>query len=334
MKAVMLLSGGLDSLLAARVILEQGVELEALNFFTIFCNCTPKSRCCSSAASAVRQLGIQLKVINNTQDFLNVVRNPAHGYGSNLNPCIDCRILMFRKAGEYMHRTGASFIVTGEVLGERPMSQRRKAMKLIEKESGLQGLIVRPLSAANLEPSLPEQQGWIDRAKMLGIRGRSRKPQIALAASYGLKDYPCPAGGCLLTDPIFAARMRDLMQHQPDFSVSDVLLLKLGRHLRLTDSTKVIVGRDQSENERLKSLAREGDELFEAAEVPGPLTLLRGRIGSFERLAAAKITLTYGKARARVRAAVRVSSHQGSILQERVVAPLDAGEAETMRIGR
>ena len=226
MKAVMLLSGGLDSLLAARVLLDQGIELEALNFVTAFCNCTPKSRCCSSAASAVQQLGISLKVINSTQDFLKVVRNPAHGYGSNLNPCIDCRILMFRKAADYMRETGASFIVTGEVLGERPMSQRREAMNLIEKEAGLEGLIVRPLSAELLDPSMPEKEGWIDRKKLLAIRGRSRKPQIALAASYGLKDYPCPAGGCLLTDPIFAARMRDLMQHKPAFTVPDVSFSK------------------------------------------------------------------------------------------------------------
>jgi tRNA U34 2-thiouridine synthase MnmA/TrmU len=333
MKAVMLLSGGLDSLLAARVLLDQGIELEALNFVTLFCNCTPKSRCCSSAASAVQQLGISLKVINNTQDFLKVVQAPAHGYGSNLNPCIDCRILMFRKAADYMRETGASFIVTGEVLGERPMSQRREAMTLIEREAGLEGLIVRPLSAANLEPSIPEQRGWIDRGKLLGIRGRSRKPQIALAASYGLKDYPCPAGGCLLTDPIFAARMRDLMQHQPGFALPDVLLLKLGRHLRLTDEAKVIVGRDQPENERLKSLAREGDELLEAVDVPGPLSLLRGRIGVVERLVAAKVTLIYGKARGRAKTKVRVSSHRGEILEEKSVAPLDAAEAEGMRIG-
>ncbi|MGD1212376.1 MAG: hypothetical protein ABR973_13595 [Candidatus Acidiferrales bacterium] len=334
MKAVMLLSGGLDSLLAARVLLDQGIELEALNFVTLFCNCTPKSRCCSSAATAVKQLGIGLKVINNTQEFLEVVRNPLHGYGSNLNPCIDCRILMFRRAADYMRETGASFIVTGEVLGERPMSQRRDAMKLIEKEAGLEGLIVRPLSAELLDPSMPEKERWIDRRKLLAIRGRSRKPQIALAASYGLKDYPCPTGGCLLTDPIFAARMRDLMQHQPGFGIPDVLLLKLGRHLRLTNEAKVIVGRDQSENERLKSLAREGDELFEAVDVPGPLSLLRGRIDVVERLVAAKITLTYGKARHQARTKVRVSSHRGDILEERSVAPLDTTEAEGMRIGR
>ena len=304
----MLLSGGLDSLLAARVILDQGIALEALNFVTVFCNCTPSGRCCSSAASAVRQLGIGLKTLDNTREFLEVVRNPPHGYGSNLNPCIDCRILMFRRAGEYMRETGASFLVTGEVLGERPMSQRREAMRLIEKESGLEGLIVRPLSAALLDPSTPEKEGWVDRGRLLGIRGRSRKPQIALAACYGFKDYPCPAGGCLLTDPGFAARLRDLMKFHPAFELLDVQLLKLGRHLRLSPSAKAIVGRDEEENDRLLALAREGDALLEVADIPGPLTVLRGTFGEPDVLAAAAITAAYSKARREKAVAVRVRS--------------------------
>ena len=207
-----------------------------------------------------------------------------------------------------MRETGASFLVTGEVLGERPMSQRREAMKLIENESGLQGLIVRPLSAALLDPSIPEKEGWVDRARLLAIRGRSRKPQIALAASYGLKDYPCPAGGCLLTDPGFAARMRDLMKYQPGFALLDVQLLKMGRHLRLSPSAKAIVGRDEPENERLLALAGEGDALLEVADIPGPITLLRGTFGEPERLAAAAITAAYSKARREKSVAVRVRS--------------------------
>ncbi len=176
MRAVALLSGGLDSILAIRVLLEQGLELEALNFASVFCTCTPKHSACSAASSAVRQLGIDLVVVNTSEAFLEVVKHPKHGYGRNLNPCLDCRILMFRKAREYMRDIGAAFLVTGEVLGERPMSQRRQAMKLIEKEAGLEGLVVRPLSAGLLEPSIPEREGWVDREKLLSIRGRSRKP--------------------------------------------------------------------------------------------------------------------------------------------------------------
>ena len=209
MRAVALLSGGLDSLLAIKVMLEQGVEVEALNFVSVFCTCTPKSSSCSAARSAVRQLGVPLKALNTSKQFLEVVKSPKHGYGRNLNPCLDCRILMFRQARTYLRKTGASFVITGEVLGERPMSQRREAMKLIEAEAGLEGLVVRPLSAALLEPTIPEQKGWIDRSRLLKIRGRSRKPQIELARTYGLTDYPCPAGGCLLTDAGFAGRMMD-----------------------------------------------------------------------------------------------------------------------------
>ncbi|NQT21487.1 MAG: hypothetical protein HQ592_17410, partial [Planctomycetes bacterium] len=215
MRAVALLSGGLDSVLAVRVILDQGIDVEALNYVTVFCTCTPKNSSCSAASTAAAHLGVGLKTINTSRELLGAVKNPRHGYGRNLNPCLDCRILMFLKAKEYMQEIGASFLITGEVLGERPMSQRRDAMAIIERESGLDGLIVRPLCAKALEPSIPEKEGWVDRSKLLGITGRSRKPQIALAESYGINDYPCPAGGCLLTDAGFAARLRALMQHNP-----------------------------------------------------------------------------------------------------------------------
>ncbi|MCJ7704102.1 MAG: thiamine biosynthesis protein, partial [Desulfobacterales bacterium] len=176
MKAIALLSGGLDSTLAARLVLDQGIELEALNFMTVFCTCTNKGATCLASQKAVETLGIPLRVFNVSEEYLNVVRNPKHGYGSNMNPCIDCRIFMLKKAKVYMEESGASFIVTGEVLGQRPMSQRRDAMRLIEKEAGLEGLILRPLSAQFLPVTLPEREGWIDREKLLNIQGRSRKP--------------------------------------------------------------------------------------------------------------------------------------------------------------
>jgi len=224
MKAIALLSGGLDSTLAARVVIDQGIELEALNFMTVFCNCTNKGETCLASQKAVDALGIPLKVFNVSEEYLNVVKGPKHGYGRNMNPCIDCRIFMLKRAKAYMEGSGASFLVTGEVLGQRPMSQRRDAMRLIEKEGGLDGLILRPLSAKFLPPTIPEKEGWVDREKLLAIQGRSRKPQIRLAEAFGIRDYPCPAGGCLLTDPQFAKRMKDLIVHNPDFTLNDVHL--------------------------------------------------------------------------------------------------------------
>lgn len=333
MRAVALLSGGLDSILACKVMLEQGIELDALNYVTPFCTCTPKSNSCSAAASAVRQLDISLKVINTSKEFLEVVKNPKHGYGRNLNPCIDCRILMFGKGREYMEEIGASFIVTGEVLGERPMSQRRGVMKLIEKEAGLEGLIVRPLSAVHLEPSIPEEKGWVDRTKLLGISGRSRKPQIELAKNYGIKDYPCPAGGCLLTDPRFAERMKDLMQHDPGFSLNDVQLLKLGRHFRLSPTGKAVVGRDDDENKKLTALSREKDMLLEDADLPGPLTLVRGSFGDEELSISAAITARYGKSRDLDHVRVSVLDKDGSQQTELQVRPADEETLDDLRVG-
>ncbi len=245
MKAIALLSGGLDSTLAARLVLDQGIELEALNFMTVFCTCTNRGATCLASQKAVETLGIPLRVFNVSEEYLNVVRNPKHGYGSNMNPCIDCRIFMLKKAKVYMEESGGSFIITGEVLGQRPMSQRRDAMRLIEKEAGLEGLILRPLSAQFLPITLPEREGWIDREKLLNIQGRSRKPQMKLAEQFNIRDYPCPAGGCLLTDPGFARRIRDLMEHQYDFSLNDVHLLKFGRHFRLSPKVKLVVGRNE-----------------------------------------------------------------------------------------
>ncbi|MGB2661131.1 MAG: hypothetical protein WBB86_06095, partial [Candidatus Omnitrophota bacterium] len=220
MKAISLLSGGLDSILATKLIIEQGIEVEAVNFLTVFCNCTSRGKTCLAGKSAADQLGVELKVMEVSKDYFEIIKNPKYGYGRNINPCLDCRVFMFKKAHEYMKETGASFIVTGEVMGSRPMSQRREAMRIIERDSGLGGLLVRPLSAKLFEPSIPEKEGWVDREKFLEIQGRSRKPQIKMAADFGINDYPCPAGGCLLTDVGFARRMRDLMAHKPDFDVS------------------------------------------------------------------------------------------------------------------
>ncbi len=276
MKAIALLSGGLDSILATRLIKDQGIEIEAVNFLTVFCNCTSRGKTCLASTSAAASLGVGLKVFEVTKEYINIVKSPKHGYGRNLNPCLDCRIFIFKKAGEYMRQSGASFIVTGEVLGERPMSQRMDAMRIIEKESSLKGLIVRPLCAKLMEPTIPEKEGMVDREKLLNIQGRSRKPQIQLASELGVHDYPCPAGGCLLTDKGFADRMRDLMKHNPDFTVHDIKLLKIGRHFRLGPSSKLIIGRDEEENGKLLALTEEDDLRVRPVNVPGPIGIGRG----------------------------------------------------------
>jgi len=275
-KAIALLSGGLDSILATKLVLEQGIELEAVNFVTVFCTCTAKGKTCLASKSAADKLGIKLKVFEVSKDYFEIIKNPKYGYGRNMNPCLDCRIFMFKKAAQYMNETGASFIVTGEVLGERPMSQRRDAMQIIERDSGLKGLVLRPLSAKLFEPTIPEKTGIVNREAFLAVRGRSRKPQIQLADSLGINDYPCPAGGCLLTDSGFANRMKDLIRHKPDFTINDVQLLKLGRQFRLSPEAKLIVGRNQDENNRLLNLAKDGDLYFYPSEVRGPTGIGRG----------------------------------------------------------
>ena len=332
MKAVMLLSGGLDSALALRLILQQGVEVHALNLTSVFCTCTPKGKACSAACSAVAGLGVALTTENTSREFLDVVKRPRHGYGSHMNPCIDCRILMFRRAGELMSRIGARFIVTGEVLGERPMSQRGDAMRLIDRESGLSGLVVRPLCAALLEPTRPERERWVDRNRFLSIRGRSRKPQIALAKSVGLTDYPCPAGGCLLTDPEFAARMRDLLAHPPACTLRDVMLLKVGRHFRLSPAVKVVVGRDARENERIRALAQGTDVLMELKGAPGPLTLVRGPADGADLAAAARLTAFHSKARCLSSVTACVATGAGAPLDDLETTLDGAGGLVLLRV--
>jgi tRNA-uridine 2-sulfurtransferase len=278
MKAIILLSGGLDSTLAAELMSREGLELLAVNFKTPFCLCDRHSSnlgCGSNALRVAEAIGIDLKIINATKDFLEVLKKPAHGYGANMNPCIDCRILFFRRSRELMEEVGASFIITGEVLGQRPMSQFRRQMNIIEREAGLAGLVVRPLSAKLLAPTIPEKNGWISRERMLDIAGRSRKPQMALAMDLGINDYPCAAGGCLLTDPEFANRIRDLINYD-ELDMQNIDLLKAGRYFRLSPSAKLIVGRNELENKMLSMLAKESDYVFGPATINGPIAVGKG----------------------------------------------------------
>ncbi len=283
-KAIALFSGGLDSILAIELVLNQGIEVEAVNFSTVFWDYNSKS---------LESLSVKFRVFEVSQEFLRIVKNPKYGYGKNLNPCIDCKIFMLKKAGEYMREIGADFLITGEVLGERPMSQKRDALKIIEKDSGLKGLILRPLSAKLLEPTIPEIRGIVDREKLKDFCGRSRKPQMRLAEELGISTYPTPSGGCLLTDIEFTRRMKDLIRYEPNFKVRDIQLLKLGRHFRLSPQAKLVVGRNKEENESLLKLTREGDIYFRPRYVKGPIGLGRPYFDRETILLASQIIARY-----------------------------------------
>ncbi|HPQ81482.1 MAG TPA: tRNA 4-thiouridine(8) synthase ThiI [bacterium] len=266
-RALSLLSGGLDSLLAVKVLQEQGIEVTGLTFTSPFFGA-------ENARRGADQLGIELVVCDITKEMVSLVKNPPHGYGKGMNPCIDCHSLMVKKAGEFMERDGFDFIATGEVLGERPMSQNIQSLSTVARDSGYAGYLLRPLSAKLLEPTKPEREGKVDREKLLAIEGRSRKPQMALATKYGITSYLQPAGGCLLTDPAFSARLRDLLKHDPSATPEDIRLLRMGRHFRLASGAKAIVGRDEKDNRRIEEAAREGDCLVVSDITPGPVVLL------------------------------------------------------------
>jgi tRNA U34 2-thiouridine synthase MnmA/TrmU len=275
--ALGLLSGGLDSTLAAKLMLEQGIEVYAINFTSPFCTCTPKKAGCAAVITAIKGLGgIPLKRVQLGDEYLEIVRNPKHGYGSGLNPCIDCRIMKVRKAADHMREIGASFLFTGEVIGQRPMSQHKTAINLIDRASDLHGRILRPLSAIYMEPTIPEKKGWVDRNKLLGITGRSRKMQIALATEKDIRDYPCPAGGCLLTDKNFSDRMRDYFTFTEKPSIRDIPLLKTGRHFRLVNGDKVIVARNKNDGNLLKNMFGENDHFLAPIDFSGPAVVLKG----------------------------------------------------------
>ncbi len=289
MKALSVFSGGLDSILATELIRGLGIEVQALFFETPF---FPAAKALQSAGA----LGLPLKIIDITGKHLDLVKRPRHGYGENMNPCIDCHALMIRTAGEMLGSEEAQFIITGEVLGQRPMSQNRKALSIIDEESGFMGLILRPLSARRLPPSRPEEKGWVERDKLMDFSGRTRKPQMALAKEMGIRDYPSPAGGCLLTDRIFSTRLRDLFASQAQFQAREIELLKLGRHFRLGPRIKAVVGRNMSENNAIQSLALEDDLLLYTVSVPGPTVLVTGEIGEGIHELAAEMTLSYSDA--------------------------------------
>jgi tRNA-specific 2-thiouridylase len=295
-KVVALLSGGLDSRLAVKMMQNQGFEVEAVAIKTPFCDFDCGRGCGFEIRETADDLGVKLKTVYLGDDYIEMLKHPKHGFGSGMNPCIDCRAMMFEAGKKHMEEIGAEFIISGEVLGQRPMSQHGPALKTIEKESGLEGKIVRPLSAALLPPTEPELNGLIRREDMGKIRGRSRKDQLKMAQEFGIENPPNAGGGCLLTDPAFAIRVKDLFKHTETPTTNDIDLLKIGRHFRFDEKSKLIVGRNKDENEVLKALALDGDILLEAKDHVGPITLIRGENAQDHVERGAAITLRYGDA--------------------------------------
>lgn len=293
-KAVALLSGGLDSVLAARVVMDQGFDVTGLYCTSAFSKSYGNEEC-TPAARVAKSIGIELRVIDMGQEYIDLVRNPAHGYGKNVNPCIDCKIFMLTKAKAVREELGAPFIITGEVLGQRPMSQRRDTLNVIERDSGLKGLILRPLSARLLPPTQAEQDGTLDRAKLLDISGRSRAVQIRLAEQYGITGFSAPAGGCLLTDEHFAEKLRDLFAHEKKITPTDIRLITIGRHFRLPSGAKIVLGRSSGENKVLFSLSKPGYHLFTPDGFGGPVAIFLGEPGQEDKFAVARLILKYSK---------------------------------------
>ena len=289
-KGLALLSGGLDSTLAVKAMVDQGVEMEAVHFTTPFCNC---DKC--SVDQVGEEFNVPVHHLFMGQDFLDLVADPPHGYGSQMNICIDCRINMLRKAKVLGDEIGAEFFVTGEVLGQRPFSQRRNAMKLIESKAGLKGKILRPLSAKLMDATEVEEEGVVDRDSLYAITGRRRIPQMELAEELGVYDYPCPSGGCLLTDPQFAKKLRDYLAHEKP-ELEDMIFLRMGRHFRL-NGAKAIVGRNEKENNVLSALAeRRGFPRLEVKGYMGPISVVMGDTDAKTIEKVAAITARYSDA--------------------------------------
>jgi tRNA-specific 2-thiouridylase len=326
MKALALLSGGLDSILATRLILDQGIEVVALHFILPI---TAEKE--DYACAVAKKLGIPLIRAEAGEEYLEIIRNPKHGYGSGMNPCIDCRIYMLREAKRIAKEVSAEFILTGDVLGERPMSQHRNALALEEKEAGVEKMVLRPLSAKLLPETIPEREGWVDRSKLCAISGKSRKPQIALAKTFDMQgDYPTPAGGCLLTYKEFASKIRDLFEHREKVTKRDVLLLKIGRHFRLA-SSKIIVGRNEAENNLLWGLKNPEDYVFEVPGYGSPVTILEGTKSKEARELAAKLTARYSDACAEERG-VLVEYGDEEKKASIIVSPLEEEDIDRFRI--
>ncbi len=288
-RALGLSSGGLDSILAALILRDQNIDVAWISFETPFFSA-------GNAKKAASAIGIPITVRNITPEYLDMLKNPPCGYGQNMNPCMDCHALMANIAGMIMRRDNFDFIFSGEVAGQRPMSQVGHALRYVEKRSGVDGYLLRPLSARVLPETLPEKEGLVDRNRLHGITGRSRKPQMALAAHYGITDYPSPAGGCLLTDKNYSGRLKDLFAHQSVLSDSDLTALRFGRHFRLSPEAKLVVGRNKEDNQQLSEIKATGQiTTLKIKDLPGPTCLVMGKTDEGTLMLAAGICAGYGK---------------------------------------
>jgi len=288
-RGLALLSGGLDSILGVKVLQKQGLDITGISFVSYFFNN-------DLAKKAVKELKIELKTIDISNDHLNMVKNPIYGRGKTINPCIDCHLMMIKKAGEFLKKNNFEFISTGEVLGQRPMSQNKQAMRLIEKESGFEGYLLRPLSAKLLKPTIVEEKGLVERDKLLDISGRSRKKQMLLANKWKIKKYPSPSGGCILTDINFGEKLKKLFEKWPNCNGQDVQLLKIGRYF-WEGNNLIIVGRNKEENGKIHKLKQKGDVIIEPKEFSGPTVLIRGKDNILERslIKAKDLIIKYSK---------------------------------------
>ena len=295
-KVVALLSGGLDSQLAIKMMQEQGFDVSAVAIKTPFCDFDCGRGCGFEIRERADDLDVNLKTVYLGDEYIEMLKHPKHGIGAGFNPCIDCRSMMFDAAKKHMEEIGAEFIISGEVLGQRPMSQHAPALRTIENESDLVGKIVRPLSAALLPETDPEKDGLIKRENLGMIRGRTRRNQLDMAKKYGIENPPNAGGGCLLTEPHFGIKAKDLFSHTKNPTINDIDLLKIGRHFRLDEETKFIVGRNKDENEMIKAIALPGDILLEAKDFVGPVSILRGSNAKQHLKFASSITLRYSDA--------------------------------------
>ncbi len=323
-KALALISGGLDSMLAARLIQQQGIEVHGINFFTGFCveghthairNHDRKREKRNNALWVAEQLGIKLHLADVVDEYKDVVINPRHGYGANLNPCLDCKVFMVGKALDWIREHQFDFIVTGEVIGQRPMSQRKATMPVIARESGAEDLLLRPLCAKHLPPSLPEREGWVDRERLKDFHGRSRKPQMALARELGIEDYAQPAGGCcFLTDRTYSVKLRDLWDNRGrrEYELDDIMLLKVGRHIRPSAAFKLIIAREEGENNFLEGYRRQFQTIKTVSHA-GPLALIEGEpLDDAELELACAITARFSQGRDAGRVELRFSDREQS----------------------
>ncbi|SHI52377.1 DUF814 domain-containing protein [Lutispora thermophila] len=329
-RALALMSGGLDSGLAAKLILDQGIEVTGLTFKSAFFGT-------KNAEKMAAQIGIPLKIVDFTDEHLAMTKNPKHGYGKNMNPCIDCHAMMLNYAGKIMEEEGYDFLITGEVLNQRPMSQNYKSLEIVKTESGYEDKILRPLSALNLPPTQMELSGMVDRSKLMGFSGKTRKPQMALAEKLGLVEYPSPAGGCSLTDPNFAARLKDLYEHDKENTdAHDVKLLKVGRHFRLSDKAKAISTRNEEEYKALRELITDDMLVFNTAEYSGSTVVLKASKGyeptKDEIEFAASIAARYSKAKDEKSVLVKYKKPKDSEYELVRVKPADEGELKKLML--